>query len=65
MINSGLNNKQKKEAELLIEEFEDIFSDIPTMTNIVEHKVELTRDEPIKSKPYPIPYKCKKWLIRR
>ena len=27
------------------------------MTHIVEQKVELTHHEPIKSKPYPIPYK--------
>ena len=51
MINSGLNDKQRKEAEQLDK---DIFSDVPRMTHIVEHKVELT---PIKSKPYPIPYK--------
>ena len=57
VINSGLNNKQRKEAEQLVEEFKDIFSDVPTTTNIVEHKVELTHNEPIKSKPYPIPYK--------
>jgi len=57
VINSGLNDKQRKVAEQLIGEFKDIFSDVPPMTHIVEHKVELTHDEPIKSKPYPIPYK--------
>jgi len=57
VINCGLNRKQRKDAEQLVEEFKDIFSDVPTTTNIVEHKVELSHDEPIKSKPYPIPYK--------
>jgi len=57
VIISGLNSKQRKEAEQLVEEFKDIFSDVPTTTNIVEHKVELTHDKPIKSKPYPMPYK--------
>ena len=42
VINFGLNNKQRKEAEQLVEELKDIFSDIPTTTDIVEHKVELT-----------------------
>ena len=27
------------------------------MTHLIEHKVELTESEPVKSKPYPIPYK--------
>jgi len=34
VMNSGLNNKQRKEAEQLVEEFKDIFSDVPTTTNI-------------------------------
>jgi len=57
VINSRLDNKQRKETEQLVEELKDIFSVVPTPTNIVEHKVELTHDEPIKSKPYSIPYK--------
>jgi len=39
VINSGLNNKQRKEPEQLVEEFKDIFSDVPTTTNIVEQKL--------------------------
>ena len=27
------------------------------MTHLIEHKVELTESEPVKRKPYPIPYK--------
>ena len=27
------------------------------MTRLIEHKVELTESEPVKRKPYPIPYK--------
>jgi len=41
VIKSGLNDKQRKEAEQLVEEFKDIFSDVPRMTHIVEHKVEV------------------------
>jgi len=33
VINSGLNDKQRKEAEQLVEEFKDIFSDVPRMTH--------------------------------
>jgi len=57
VLNSGLNDKQRKQPKQLVEEFKDIFSDVPRMTHIVEHKVELIHDEPKKSKPYPIPYR--------
>ena len=57
VLNSGLNDKQRKQPKQLVEEFKDIFSDVPRMTHIVEHKVKLTHDEPIKFKPYPVPYK--------
>jgi len=35
----------------------EIFSDVPTVTHLIEHKVELTENEPVKQKPYLIPYK--------
>ena len=38
-------------------EYREIFSDVPTVTHLIEHKVELTEKEPVKHKPYPIPYK--------
>jgi hypothetical protein len=33
-----------------------IFSSNPGVTNLVEHKIELTSDKPIRCKPYPIPF---------
>ena len=29
----------------------------PRVTHLIEHKVELTETDPVKHKPYPIPYK--------
>ena len=33
------------------------YSQISRVTHLIEHKVELTETEPVKHKPYPIPYK--------
>jgi len=37
-------------------EFANIFSDIPKLTTLCEHKTELSSSEPIRSKAYPLPY---------
>jgi len=41
----------------ILDEYSEIFSDVPRVTHLIEHKVELTETEPVKHKPYPIPYK--------
>ena len=49
-----LSAKQTKQAENLVKEFRDIFSDVPTITNLEEHKIVLTTDTPVRSRPYPV-----------
>jgi len=44
----------------ILSEYQDIFSDVPKVANIIEHKVQLTETEPVKHKSYPIPYKMQK-----
>ena len=39
------------------DEYSEIVSDVPRVTHLIEHKVDLTETEPVKHKPYPIPYK--------
>jgi len=34
--------------------------DVPKVTNLIKHKVQLTETEPVKHKSYPIPYKMQK-----
>jgi len=41
----------------LLTEFKEIFSDVPKVTHVIEHKVESTEKVPVKHKPYPTPYK--------
>ncbi|CAC5422528.1 unnamed protein product [Mytilus coruscus] len=40
----------------LLYEYEDIFSDVPKVTNIIEHRVVTKTDEPIYKRSYPLPY---------
>jgi len=38
-------------------DYRQIFSDVPTVTHLVEHKVELAQTEPVRCKAYSTPYK--------
>ena len=48
--------EQKTEVCGLLYEFRHIFSDLPGKTDLIEHHIELTTQDPIRSKPFPIPY---------
>ena len=51
----NISQTKLKEIKSLVYEFKDIFSDVPTITNLDEHKIDLTCDRPIRCKPYPVP----------
>ena len=57
VVNEELDEEKKMEVKQLLKEYKQIFSDVPTKTNLIEHKVKLTDSNPIKHKSYPIPYK--------
>jgi len=56
-VNPQLSAEQRNEVKDLLVEYKEIFSNVPKVTHLIEHKVELTENEPVKRKPYPIPYK--------
>ena len=55
-VNPELNENERLQVLGLIEEFQDIFTDRPRITNLGLHEINLTADEPIRSKPYPLPH---------
>src|SRR6218665_2365700 len=57
-----LTEDQKREVENLLEEFQDIFSDVPGRTNLVQHRIQLTSNVPVRKKLYPVPYAMRKEL---
>jgi len=55
-VNPELDDDKKAEVWKLLEEYRDIFSDKPNLTNLGTHEIKLTNTEPIQAKPYPIPH---------
>ena len=55
-VNPELSHEQKKEIEELLVEFGDIFTDVPKVTNLGEHSIEITSTDPVRTKAYPLPF---------
>lgn len=55
-INESLEDEQRSKVQCLLDKYSNVLSDIPGKTNVLEHDIKLTCDEPIRVKPYPIPY---------
>ena len=57
VIHPDLSSEQQDKVRSLLREYKEIFSDVPKVTNLIEHKVELSQREPVRCKAYPTPYK--------
>jgi len=55
-VSKDLSETQRKEVMDLLEEYQDVFTDVPGLTTLGEHSITLTTNEPIHSKPYKIPH---------
>ena len=51
----GLSDPERTEFLDLAQEFSSLFTDAPGTTNLVQHHIDLTSGEPVRSKPYPVP----------
>ncbi|KAM7297992.1 uncharacterized protein ISCGN_023143 [Ixodes scapularis] len=51
-----LSRKQREDITDVLEKHAKIFSDVPGRTNLLECKLQLTTDEPIRTPQYPIPF---------
>jgi len=63
-INPELSEGQQAEVRMLLEQYADIFTDVPSVTNATEHVIELTTAEPIKGKAYPLPHALRETLSK-
>ncbi|KAI3382150.1 hypothetical protein SNEBB_003688, partial [Seison nebaliae] len=59
-INPDLNDNKKRQLKGLIEEYRDIFTNLPGETNLEKHSIETTNDEPTRQKQYVLPYAMRK-----
>ena len=55
-VSDHLSPSQKTQLLDLVNRYESIFTDVPKQTNVIECKLQLTSDNPIRSKPYPVHY---------
>ena len=44
--------------------YAEVFLDIPGKTDIIEHKIKLTNNNPVRSRPYPLAYALRENLKR-
>jgi len=57
-----LNETERTEFLDLAQEFSSLFTEAPRTTNLVQHHINLTSNEPIRSKSYPVPYSMRESL---
>ncbi|XP_072180111.1 uncharacterized protein [Diadema setosum] len=55
-IDLTLTEEQRHQARELLQVFDDVLTDVPGITRAGHHDIQLTHNEPIRSKPYPLPH---------
>ncbi|XP_033733588.1 uncharacterized protein LOC117322759 [Pecten maximus] len=55
-VAQDLDDKQQSEVRYILQEHSKVLTDLPGNCKIGEHVIKLTTDEPIRSKPYPVPH---------
>lgn len=48
--------EKQLQVKVILQEYEDIFSNLPGLTHLEEHKIEVTSDQPVYVKPYALPH---------
>ena len=59
-LSQDLTAVQSQEIKDLLVEFEDVMTDKPGRTSLIEHDIKLTTTEPFRIKGYPIPFHSQK-----
>ena len=58
----GLNHTERAGFLDLAQEFSSLFTEAPGTTSLIQHHINLTSNEPVGSKPYPVPYSMRESL---
>lgn len=58
-IGKGLEEDKRTELGNILNDYQDVFSEIPGKTNLLECKLHLTTSEPINTPQYPLPLAMK------
>ena len=60
----NLTDEQRNEFMDLAKQFTNLFTEAPGATDLVQHHIKLISDEPVRSRPYPVPYSIRESLRR-
>ena len=52
----NLTDEQRNEFTDLAKQFTNLFTESPGATDLVQHHIKLISDEPVRSRPHPVPY---------
>ncbi|XP_068240045.1 uncharacterized protein [Palaemon carinicauda] len=55
-INQELSEDKKEEVARILQEYKNVFTDVPGRTNVIEHVINLSSKGPVRCRPYPVPY---------
>ena len=58
----NLTDEQRSEFMDLANQFSSLFTEAPGTTDLAQHHMKLTSDEPVRSRPYPVPYSMRELL---
>ena len=61
-IGDNLSYEQREEFMDLANEFQSLFTEAPGTTSLAQHHIKLTSDQPVRSRPYPVPYSLRESL---
>ena len=62
MLGTELSDSQGRKLQDLLESNDKVFSDVWRKTTKIEHKIKLVDEEPVRSKPQPLPYALRQEL---
>ena len=51
-----LSATQINELTASLDQFAEVFSNVPGKTDVIEHEIELIKGDPVRSRPYPLSY---------
>ena len=58
----NLTEEQRAEFIDLASQFQSLFTEAPGTTSLAQHHIRLTSDQPVRSRPYPVPYSLRESL---
>jgi len=61
-INPKLSEEQQAEVRVLLVQYTDIFTDVPSIIIVSEHVIQLNSTEPIKGRAYSLPHSLRETL---